>query len=51
MRLIGPKDFKEFGRIEERAGYKSVASGLFMRSPFNADRIFNIHALNIPVSS
>jgi lipoic acid synthetase len=40
VRYIPPKEFEEFKKIGEEMGFKSVASGPFVRSSFHAAQMF-----------
>jgi lipoic acid synthetase len=41
VRFIPPEEFEEYKRIGEELGFKSVASGPFVRSSFHAFEMFN----------
>jgi len=47
VRFIPPEEFEEYKRIGEKMGFKSVASGPFVRSSFHASRMFE----NNPIQS
>ena len=43
VRYIPPEEFEEYQRRGERMGFKSVASGPFVRSSFHASQMYNGH--------
>jgi lipoic acid synthetase len=40
VRFIPPEKFEEYKKMGERMGFKSVASGPFVRSSFHASQMF-----------
>jgi len=43
VRYIPPEEFEEYKKIGEEEGFKSVASGPFVRSSFHAAQMFETH--------
>jgi lipoic acid synthetase len=43
VRYVPPEEFEEYKRIGEEMGFKSVASGPFVRSSYHAHQMFETH--------
>jgi lipoic acid synthetase len=43
VRYITPEEFEEYRKIGEEMGFKSVASGPFVRSSFHASQMFETY--------
>jgi lipoic acid synthetase len=45
IRYVPPEEFEEYKKVGEEMGFKSVASGPFVRSSFHASQMFSNHSV------